>query len=45
VVSTDDAPNQSPLTTDLGGKFAVDVNPGDILIIETPGAGGYGATD
>ena len=27
---------------DLGGKFAIDVQPGDVLIIETPGAGGYG---
>ncbi|MEX2288465.1 MAG: hydantoinase B/oxoprolinase family protein, partial [Planctomycetaceae bacterium] len=26
----------------LGGKFAIDVNPGDVLTIETPGAGGYG---
>ncbi len=27
---------------DLGGKFAIDVGPGDMLIIETPGGGGYG---
>jgi 5-oxoprolinase (ATP-hydrolysing) len=27
---------------DLGGKFAIDVQPGDVLIIETPGGGGYG---
>jgi 5-oxoprolinase (ATP-hydrolysing) len=26
---------------DLGGKFAIDVQPGDVLIIETPGGGGY----
>ena len=29
-------------TIDLGGKFAIDVQPGDILTIETPGGGGYG---
>jgi 5-oxoprolinase (ATP-hydrolysing) len=28
-------------TIDLGGKFAIDVQPGDVLIIETPGGGGY----
>jgi 5-oxoprolinase (ATP-hydrolysing) len=27
---------------DLGGKFAIEVEPGDVLIIETPGGGGYG---
>jgi len=27
---------------DLGGKFAIEVEPGDILIIETPGGGGFG---
>ncbi len=27
---------------DLGGKFAIDVEPGDVLIIETPGGGGFG---
>ncbi|MGE3316036.1 MAG: hydantoinase B/oxoprolinase family protein, partial [Planctomycetaceae bacterium] len=27
---------------DLGGKFGVQVNAGDILTIETPGGGGYG---
>jgi 5-oxoprolinase (ATP-hydrolysing) len=27
---------------DLGGKFAIDVQPGDVLTIETPGGGGYG---
>jgi len=26
----------------LGGTVVVDVQPGDILIIETPGGGGYG---
>ncbi len=27
---------------DLGGKFAIEVEPGDVLIIETPGGGGVG---
>lgn len=27
---------------ELGGKFAIEVEPGDVLIIETPGGGGYG---
>jgi 5-oxoprolinase (ATP-hydrolysing) len=27
---------------DMGGKFAVDVQPGDVLTIETPGGGGFG---
>lgn len=27
---------------DLGGKFAIDVQPGDVLIIQTPGGGGWG---
>jgi 5-oxoprolinase (ATP-hydrolysing) len=27
---------------DLGGKFAIDVNAGDILTIKTPGGGGFG---
>jgi 5-oxoprolinase (ATP-hydrolysing) len=27
---------------DLGGKFAIEVKPGDVLIIETPGGGGVG---
>ncbi len=26
----------------LGGKFAIEVEPGDVLIIETPGGGGFG---
>jgi 5-oxoprolinase (ATP-hydrolysing) len=30
-------------TEDLGGKFAIDAQPGDVLTIETPGGGGYGA--
>lgn len=30
---------------DLGGKFAIDVLPGDVLTIETPGGGGYGAPE
>jgi 5-oxoprolinase (ATP-hydrolysing) len=34
------AGNSEP--TDLGGKFAIDVEPGDVLIIETPGGGGLG---
>ncbi|HXY33936.1 MAG TPA: hydantoinase B/oxoprolinase family protein, partial [Planctomycetaceae bacterium] len=28
---------------DLGGKFAIEVQPGDVLTIETPGGGGFGA--
>ncbi|WP_031024968.1 hydantoinase B/oxoprolinase family protein [Streptomyces sp. NRRL WC-3725] len=28
--------------TDLGGSGSVDVGPGDVLVIETPGGGGYG---
>jgi 5-oxoprolinase (ATP-hydrolysing) len=28
----------------LGGKFAIDVHPGDVLTIETPGGGGFGST-
>ncbi|MDQ0603392.1 5-oxoprolinase (ATP-hydrolyzing) [Streptomyces canus] len=28
--------------TDLGGSGAADVGPGDVLVIETPGGGGYG---
>ncbi|MEU5322399.1 hydantoinase B/oxoprolinase family protein [Streptomyces sp. NPDC021056] len=28
--------------TDLGGSDAADVGPGDVLVIETPGGGGYG---
>ena len=28
---------------DLGGKFAIDMQPGDVLLIETPGGGGCGA--
>ena len=32
--SNEDAP--------LGGKFAIEVNPGDVLTIETPGGGAYG---
>jgi len=28
---------------DLGGKFAIEAQPGDMLIIETPGGGGFGA--
>ena len=29
-------------TIDLGGKVSLDVQPGDVLRIETPGGGGYG---
>ncbi|MFJ9930443.1 hydantoinase B/oxoprolinase family protein [Streptomyces misionensis] len=28
--------------TDLGGSGSTDVRPGDVLVIETPGGGGYG---
>jgi 5-oxoprolinase (ATP-hydrolysing) len=28
--------------TELGGSDAADVGPGDVLVIETPGGGGYG---
>ncbi|MFF8995362.1 hydantoinase B/oxoprolinase family protein [Streptomyces sp. NPDC014983] len=28
--------------TDLGGSGSTDVGPGDVLVIETPGGGGYG---
>ncbi len=27
---------------DIGGKFAIEVQPGDVLTIETPGGGGFG---
>ncbi len=27
---------------DLGGKFSIDVNAGDVLTIQTPGGGGFG---
>ena len=27
---------------DLGGKFAIEVQPGDVLTIETPGGGAFG---
>ena len=30
-------------TEELPGKVQLDVNPGDVLIIETPGGDGYGA--
>jgi 5-oxoprolinase (ATP-hydrolysing) len=29
--------------TELGGSDSADVRPGDVLVIETPGGGGYGA--
>jgi N-methylhydantoinase B/oxoprolinase/acetone carboxylase alpha subunit len=29
---------------DVGGKFAIDVQPGDMLRIETPGGGAFGET-
>jgi 5-oxoprolinase (ATP-hydrolysing) len=28
--------------TRLGGRDTADVGPGDVLVIETPGGGGYG---
>jgi 5-oxoprolinase (ATP-hydrolysing) len=28
--------------TELAGSDAADVGPGDVLVIETPGGGGYG---
>ncbi|MEU6594946.1 hydantoinase B/oxoprolinase family protein, partial [Streptomyces sp. NPDC046881] len=28
--------------TDLGASGSADVGPGDVLVIETPGGGGYG---
>lgn len=30
------------MTSSIGGKASVDVEPGDRVIIETPGGGGYG---
>ncbi|HUE13907.1 MAG TPA: hydantoinase B/oxoprolinase family protein [Planctomycetaceae bacterium] len=30
---------------DLGGKFAIDAMPGDVLTIETPGGGGFGSRE
>jgi len=30
---------------DLGGKFAIELRPGDVLTIETPGGGGFGEAD
>ncbi|HET6326123.1 MAG TPA: hydantoinase B/oxoprolinase family protein [Planctomycetaceae bacterium] len=32
----------SAQSEDLGGKFAIEVQPGDVLTIETPGGGGFG---
>jgi 5-oxoprolinase (ATP-hydrolysing) len=29
---------------ELGGAFQIDVQPGDVLTIETPGGGGWGAS-
>jgi 5-oxoprolinase (ATP-hydrolysing) len=29
----------------VGGKFAIEVQPGDVLTIETPGGGGFGQSD
>ncbi len=34
---------RSEQVEDMGGKFAIDVQPGDVLTIETPGGGGFGA--
>ncbi|GDY72482.1 hypothetical protein SAV31267_019670 [Streptomyces avermitilis] len=28
--------------TELGGSDTADVGPGDVLVVETPGGGGYG---
>jgi 5-oxoprolinase (ATP-hydrolysing) len=36
---------ESPRIEDLGGKFAIEVQPGDVLTIETPGGGGFGEAD
>ena len=36
------ARRQPAESENLGGKFAIDVQPGDMLIIETPGGGGAG---
>ncbi len=33
----------SARTEDLGGKFAIEIQPGDVLTIETPGGGGFGS--
>jgi 5-oxoprolinase (ATP-hydrolysing) len=30
---------------DLGGKFAIEAMPGDVLTIETPGGGGFGSRE
>lgn len=35
-------PAGSDTIEDLGGKVQIDVHPGDVLTIETPGAGAYG---
>jgi 5-oxoprolinase (ATP-hydrolysing) len=35
----------SSRSEDLGGKFAIEVRPGDVLTIETPGGGGFGAAE
>ena len=40
--SNDEASRERKRPEDLGGKFAIEVQPGDILTIETPGGGGYG---
>jgi 5-oxoprolinase (ATP-hydrolysing) len=31
--------------TEMAGCDSVDVQPGDVLVIETPGGGGYGHPD
>jgi 5-oxoprolinase (ATP-hydrolysing) len=35
----------SSLVEDLGGKFAIQARPGDVLTIETPGGGGFGPSE
>jgi 5-oxoprolinase (ATP-hydrolysing) len=35
----------SSTSEELGGKFAIEVQPGDVLTIETPGGGGFGEAD
>jgi 5-oxoprolinase (ATP-hydrolysing) len=29
-------------TVELAGADSIDVHPGDVLVVETPGGGGYG---
>ncbi|MBN1295414.1 hydantoinase B/oxoprolinase family protein, partial [bacterium] len=41
---TNDISENTRLPIDVGGKAALTVEPGDFLIIETPGGGGFGAS-